>query len=85
MLKTYHNNDFRAFLRKAKTIFVIFNIYGCTVLKKYKGCALFYKLINSSRKKTDCWLTPKKSMEKDFMNIDTNFSIDRDEFSESLG
>ena len=84
MLKTYYNDDFCAFLQKAKPIFGIFNIYGRIVLKKYKGYALFHKLINSSRKRFDCWITPKNSMEKDFMNIDSNFSIDKNVFHESI-
>ena len=64
IFKSHYKDDFCDFLRKTKPIFGIFNIYGSIVFKKYKGCAFFYKLINSSRKKYDCWLTPKNSMEK---------------------
>ena len=41
MLKTYYNDDFRTFLWKAKPIFGIFNIYGRSVLNKYKEYAFF--------------------------------------------
>ena len=57
---------------------------GVLCLKRYKGCTFFYKLVNSSRKKYDCWLTPKKSMEKDFMNTDLNSNIDKDVFYDSI-
>ena len=80
MFKTHYNDDFRAFLRKAKLIFGIFNIYG----RKYKGYAFFYKPINSSSKKTDGWITPKNSIETDFINTDLNFNIDKDSFYESI-
>ena len=69
--KTHYKDDFRAFLWKAKPIFGIFNIFGRIVFKKYKGCAFFYKIINSS-------------MEKDFMSCDLSFSIDKDVFSNSI-
>ena len=49
MLKTYYIGYFCAFLRKAKPIFGIFNIYGRIVLKNTKY-VFFYKLINSSKK-----------------------------------
>ena len=84
ILKTHYNDDFCALLHKAKPIFGIFNIYGHIVLKKYKGCAFFYKLVNSSRTKYDCWLTPKNSMERDFMSIDLSFNIDKDMFYDSI-
>ena len=41
MLKTYYNDDFRAFLRKAKPILGIFNIYGRIVLKNTRDVISF--------------------------------------------
>ena len=42
----------------------LFNIYGRIVFKQRKGCSFFYKLINNSRTKHDCWLNPRLTMEK---------------------
>ena len=36
-----------------------FNIYGRIVLKKRKGCSHFYKLLNESRLKHNCWTNAK--------------------------
>ena len=67
-----------------KPVLGIFNIDGRIVFQKNEGCAVFYKLMNSSRKTYDCWLTLKNSMEREFMNINAFFNIDKDLFSDSI-
>ena len=54
------------------------------MFKKDKVCAFFYRPVNSSKKKYECWLTLKNSMEKDFMSIGLSFNIYKDIFYDSI-
>ena len=42
----------------------MFNVYGKIVIRKKKGCAYYYKLLNA-HKKLNGWITESNSLEKE--------------------
>ena len=42
-------------IRELRPALNLFNIYGRIVFEKRKGCAHYYRLLNDSRMKHDCW------------------------------
>ena len=49
-------------------------------LNKQKGCSSYYRLINESRTKTDCWLNPRLTLEKELLDVDQNYLYDNKQY-----
>ena len=63
-------------IRELRPALNLFNIYGRIVFKKRKGCAHYYKFLNNSRMKYDCWSNAWLTYENDqhFMYDDAMYN-----------
>ena len=68
-MERYHSKNITNNTQKLKPFLDLFNIYGRLTFKQKKDCSYFYRLINQSRTKYDCWAGAKHSLEKKYKNM----------------
>ena len=63
-------------MRELRPALNLFNVYERIVFKNKKGCAHYYRLLNESRMKYDCWSNARITHENEVFLHDKNFMYD---------
>ena len=79
-----HGTSIEGCTRKLRPALGLFNIYGRIVFKQRKRCSSYYRLINESRTKTDCWSNSRLTLEKEGFDIDEIHLYDSKQYNSAI-